>query len=210
MEELQEKEDRERRSNNVIMFNVPESNKDDSKERVHEDTEICSEVLKESLKVEEVEIEKVYRLGRRQEGKIRPLTVKLTRGRDNERNEKIMKTLEEEMETLQDKQRVILLGDSNGHLGFLVPQKINKNGINVEIKREGDGFLRLLYKQEEKCKNFPAQLMEHMDMVDGEIVWQRGGPMKWENWNSDEVSKILRKIKANKQPGPDGIKAGNY
>ncbi|KAK7072835.1 hypothetical protein SK128_009659 [Halocaridina rubra] len=81
MEELQEKEDGERRTNNVIMFNVPKSNKDDSKERVHEDTEICSEVIKERLKVEEVEIEQVYRLGRRQEGKMRPLTVTLTRGK---------------------------------------------------------------------------------------------------------------------------------
>ncbi|KAK7065886.1 hypothetical protein SK128_009160 [Halocaridina rubra] len=165
------------------MFNVPESNKDDSMERVHENTEICSEVLKERLKVEEVEIEQVYHLGRRQEGKMRPLTVKLTRGRgtwealkkakqlkkesedwikqvgiapdltkrereeqnkklkgefqekrrqgDNERNEKIMKILEEGMESLQNKQRVILLGDFNGHLGYLGPQKINKNGRNV-------------------------------------------------------------------------------
>ncbi|KAK7077065.1 EEF1A lysine methyltransferase 1, partial [Halocaridina rubra] len=59
--------------------------------------------------------------------------------------------------------------------------------LKVETKREGDGFLRLLYKQEEKCQNFPAQLMEHRDMLDGEIEWQRGGPMKWENWNSDEA-----------------------
>ncbi|KAK7070070.1 hypothetical protein SK128_020534, partial [Halocaridina rubra] len=63
--------------------------------------------------------------------------------------------------------------------------------LKVETKREGDGFLRLLYKQEENCQNFPAQLMEHMDMLDGEIEWQREGPMKWKNWNSDEVSKIL-------------------
>ncbi|KAK7065887.1 hypothetical protein SK128_009161 [Halocaridina rubra] len=60
--------------------------------------------------------------------------------------------------------------------------------LKVDIKREVDGFLRLLYKQEEKCKNFPAQLMEHMDMLVGEKEWQRGGPMKWENWNSDEVN----------------------
>ncbi|KAK7074186.1 hypothetical protein SK128_020618 [Halocaridina rubra] len=126
MEELHEKEDRERRSNNVMMFNVPESNKDDSKERVYEDTEICSEVLNERLKVEEVEIEQVYCLGRRQEGKMRPLTVKLTRGRGKWEAIKKAKQLKEEKSEDWIKQM-----------------------RDLEVKRGGG--LTILMKKREKC-----------------------------------------------------------
>ena len=50
---------------------------------------------------------------------------------DRARNEKIMKKIDEELQKLQDEQMVILLGDFNGHLGFIGPQSLNSQSSGV-------------------------------------------------------------------------------
>lgn len=73
----EEKEDRERRRKNLIVFNMPESDKQLGKDREKEDVERCDLVFNNILQVEGCKIEKVFRLGKKQEGKIRPTLVKL-------------------------------------------------------------------------------------------------------------------------------------
>lgn len=67
----------EHRKKNLIMFNLPESKKDDHSERKTEDLVRCEEVIKESVGVQDLYIEEVFRLGRFEPGKTRGLLIKL-------------------------------------------------------------------------------------------------------------------------------------
>ncbi|KAK4297337.1 hypothetical protein Pmani_011648 [Petrolisthes manimaculis] len=77
MERMREKEDKEKRRNNLIMFNVPESDKEETRDRVKEDTEICEHIFVQKLEVENFKIEKVVRLGKKANGRIRPTLVRV-------------------------------------------------------------------------------------------------------------------------------------
>ncbi|KAK3887867.1 hypothetical protein Pcinc_008017 [Petrolisthes cinctipes] len=79
LEELAEREEKERRKNNVVVFNISESRKESNQEREREDRNLCMDLFREKLRVEDAEIEQIFRLGRREEGKTRPLTVKLSK-----------------------------------------------------------------------------------------------------------------------------------
>ena len=63
----EEKEDRERRRKNLTVFNIPESAKEQGKDREKEDTKTCDQVFGDVLNVEKYKIEKVLRLGRKQD-----------------------------------------------------------------------------------------------------------------------------------------------
>ncbi|KAK4319993.1 hypothetical protein Pmani_009115 [Petrolisthes manimaculis] len=77
VEKLQEKEEREKRKNNLILFNVPESNKEEGKDREKEDVEVCEDLFSRNLQVESFRIEKVIRLGKKTQGRHRPTMVKM-------------------------------------------------------------------------------------------------------------------------------------
>ncbi|KAK3892679.1 hypothetical protein Pcinc_003472 [Petrolisthes cinctipes] len=79
LEELAEREEKERRKNNVVVFNITESRKESNQEGEREDRNLCMDLFREKLRVEDAEIEQIFRLERREEGKIRPLTVKLSK-----------------------------------------------------------------------------------------------------------------------------------
>ena len=53
--------------------------------------------------------------------------------------------------------------------------------------------------------SFPADLLEHMEVLKGDIVCEGKGSMKWQDLKKNEVKEALRKIKTGKQPGPDMI-----
>ncbi|XP_077511132.1 uncharacterized protein LOC144121671 [Amblyomma americanum] len=74
-------ENRSRR-NNLIVYGVPENN-----EEQHEDLEaiVSEKILNDILKVPNVAIERIHRLGRPAEKKCRPLIFKLLNGRDKGR-----------------------------------------------------------------------------------------------------------------------------
>ena len=77
-ENMEERDEREKRKRNVIMFNVKESSKEDVKEREKEDIEMCEHVFRDKLGVEGAQVEKAYRLGKRERGKERPLVACLS------------------------------------------------------------------------------------------------------------------------------------
>lgn len=73
-EEVRKEEaDKERRKNNIVIYNVPESENDSA----INDTQQCDRLIRNKLKLEDYEVVDVVRLGRREENKIRPMLVKL-------------------------------------------------------------------------------------------------------------------------------------
>ncbi|KAK3862749.1 hypothetical protein Pcinc_031414 [Petrolisthes cinctipes] len=79
LEELAKREEKEKRKNNVVVFNISESRKEINQEREREDRNLCMDLFREKLRVEDAEMEQIFRLGRREEGKTRPLTVILSK-----------------------------------------------------------------------------------------------------------------------------------
>ena len=84
-EKMLEIEDKRKRRNNVIIYNVVENQKTTSKERMSGDKDFCeklmNEVLKVGLDLEEGDIQKVIRLGKRTEDdKNRPILVEFSSG----------------------------------------------------------------------------------------------------------------------------------
>lgn len=75
IETLSEMEDRKIRSKNVIMFEVPESSSDLSFNGMSEDMKSVADVIKEIQGANELQISRVYRLGRKVPDKVRPLKV---------------------------------------------------------------------------------------------------------------------------------------
>ncbi|MPC77788.1 hypothetical protein E2C01_072255 [Portunus trituberculatus] len=73
MGEIQEKE----KKKNIIVFNVPESKKKETRERVADDVKKCEEVFPEALEVRDAKIERIYRIGKGNNDKARPIIVEL-------------------------------------------------------------------------------------------------------------------------------------
>ncbi|KAK3876630.1 hypothetical protein Pcinc_018603 [Petrolisthes cinctipes] len=77
-ENLEEMQEKEKRKKNIVMFNVPESEKEPaSKEEETEDRGICESIFQDMLKVKDAKIESSFHLGRRSNDKIRPLVIQL-------------------------------------------------------------------------------------------------------------------------------------
>ena len=67
-----------RRRNNVLIYNVPESDKEAAGERQDEDARICTDVFENCLEVKTTRIHKIIRLGGNKiEGGNRPILVTL-------------------------------------------------------------------------------------------------------------------------------------
>ena len=75
MEELGE---RNKRRNNVVLYNVPESTKEDPKERQSDDMVRCCDLFEGLLRVMDVKMESTVRMGKKEEGRKCLLLVKLS------------------------------------------------------------------------------------------------------------------------------------
>lgn len=71
---MDEMEERKKRLKNVIMYEVPESGSSDTTSRINHDKEQANEILS-SLEINNFHIVKTHRLGRAENGKVRPLLV---------------------------------------------------------------------------------------------------------------------------------------
>ena len=67
--------EREQKKKNLVVYNLPESKKEEARERYLEDEEACRIIFEEGI--EQVEQKQLIRLGKREENKIRPVLVKL-------------------------------------------------------------------------------------------------------------------------------------
>ena len=75
------------RNNNIIIYNIPESNKTNLESRQKDDEDVCKEIIEKSLEIDSttINIQKIVRLGKEaREGRNRPTLLVL----DNE-NQKI-------------------------------------------------------------------------------------------------------------------------
>ena len=60
----------------MVVYNLPESKREETRKRYREDEEACRTIF-EGIGVEHVEQKQLIRLGKREENKIRPVLVKL-------------------------------------------------------------------------------------------------------------------------------------
>ncbi len=74
---LQELNDKKKRENNIVVYNVPESNSNMFQERINHDRQIIRKLLS-TCKVQEDKMIRVLRLGRKIEGRDRPVLAVLT------------------------------------------------------------------------------------------------------------------------------------
>jgi len=71
-------EERKRRQNNLVIFGISESDSKDRDEKTKFDIEQVQEVCKDiGVKAEKSDIDNIFRLGRKSEGKIRPILLRL-------------------------------------------------------------------------------------------------------------------------------------
>ena len=73
----------------MVVYNLPESKREEARERYREDEEACRIIFEEGIGVEQVEQKQLIRLGKREENKTRPVLVKL--GKEETTREILMK-----------------------------------------------------------------------------------------------------------------------
>ncbi|XP_068235814.1 uncharacterized protein PF3D7_1120000-like [Palaemon carinicauda] len=92
LQELEEEEEKRRRVCNLVIYNVPESEREEAEERKTEDTNWCQDIFRNSLELDQIEMEQVIRLGKRNEGgrgRPRPVLIKF---KNEEMKWKILKS----------------------------------------------------------------------------------------------------------------------
>ena len=78
VEHLGEIQEKEKKKKNIIIFNIPESKKAEIGDRVSDDKKKCEEVFQGALRIRDAKIERIFRIGRENNGKIRPVIVELS------------------------------------------------------------------------------------------------------------------------------------
>ena len=95
-EHTAEQRARNSRTNNVIVFNLPEPDGGSPQEKMNKDLDAFNKLTKEGCKneVKKSEIEKCYRLGKQENNKTRPLLVKLKDDENNTKKKKLFLSLQ--------------------------------------------------------------------------------------------------------------------
>ena len=65
------------RKKNLILYNISESQVSELSHQIERDLDICEDIIGNELKVEEFEIVKILRLGKKHQNKIRPILIQL-------------------------------------------------------------------------------------------------------------------------------------
>ncbi len=89
-EHVKESKDREDRDQNLVIFRVDESKKADPEMRQKDDAKFFDTLCKDHLEVGQIQVEKVIRLGKKEDGKSRPMRITL---KDKQDKRKIMSRL---------------------------------------------------------------------------------------------------------------------
>lgn len=80
---------------------------------------------------------------------------------------------------------------------------------NPRITYGSRNTLRENVNGNDKTQYFPQQLLEHIDSLEGEIIWNHREPMDWKEWKEEEVKNALSKIKKQKTTRPRKDKRRN-
>ncbi|KAI3382084.1 hypothetical protein SNEBB_008569 [Seison nebaliae] len=72
--DTKEEEEKEKRKRNIVLYNVQESHKTEGEQRKKDDEKMCKELF-DVIDVQNAEIENCFRMGKKEEGRKRPLLV---------------------------------------------------------------------------------------------------------------------------------------
>ncbi|XP_068203194.1 uncharacterized protein PF3D7_1120000-like [Palaemon carinicauda] len=201
LQELEEEEEKRRRVCNLVLYNVPESEREEAEERKTEDTNWCQDIFRNSLELEQIEMEQesmrdfkdkkggglmvIYKddkdiemekvhsknldildvkgniLKKKKKSEENSSQVYMDCGGDREgkeRNVVIRAELAKKIEEVEEDEALIIMGDFNGHLGFLGYQEENENGKKILEVINNKNLI--LLNVDEKCK--------------GTYTWERG------------------------------------
>lgn len=79
---IEEIEEIQRREKNLVIYNIPESSQEQTEERVHEDVNKCKKLIQDDLQVGGVSFTKVIRIGKKEQGRNRPILLKMENKED--------------------------------------------------------------------------------------------------------------------------------
>jgi hypothetical protein len=151
--QMKQKEEKEKRVKNLVIYNIKESEKDNAEDRINDDKKMLNNIFENSLKVKDVEIVKVIRLGRREDGN------------ENTANRK--------------RPMLICMRDEDEKWKILKNAKNLKNEKNEEIKRIGIST-DMTREEREESRKVRATLIEKR--TNGETGWFiRGGKLMNKN-----------------------------
>ena len=138
VEQSQDKGEQDKRLNNVIIFNIPESDKEESKDQTSDDHKNISKLFKDIVpEIEEGDISNPIRLGKKEEGAApRPRLVRLT-FKTNAIKAKILANsskLNKEETNVNVKNKIYV----NNDLTFLQRQEEGKQRSELRRRREAE------------------------------------------------------------------------
>lgn len=139
LEVIEEREEKEKKKNNIVVFNLAESIKETVTERKEEDKIRLDTVIQGSLKIEDYEIEDIYRVGRPDQNKPRPTIVKLKEGRAKWEIIKNAQRLREDPN--QDNRKVGIAPDMTRK------EREENRKLREELQRKRDGGGRWIIKR---------------------------------------------------------------
>lgn len=95
VEEMKEEQEQKLKKNNLVIYRLNESKCQDVVDREKDDKQMCEKIMKDELKVEDVNIVQVIRLGkvRQEDNAPRPLLVKMRDAREKYAVLKVAKNL---------------------------------------------------------------------------------------------------------------------
>lgn len=137
MRQIKEDQERIKRKENIIMYNVPESDKEDNEERIQEDHDKAKDLIDNSLHVKGYAMEKLVRLGKKMENRNRPLLIKLRNEREKWEIIKNAKNLKDERDVLKKK-----VGIS---LDLSEKEREHEKKLRNELKERREGGEQGLY-----------------------------------------------------------------
>lgn len=79
---IEEKEDRRKRANNLVLYRAPESEEEDVSKRIEHDRGIVKELFERALGVQDCTVMRMIRLGKRRDGQDRPLLLEMSNERE--------------------------------------------------------------------------------------------------------------------------------
>ena len=153
-----EEDEKYRRKNNIVLYNMKESQNTNPKDREAEDESECRKLFNESLQIGNINIVKVIRLGKREETQ------------ESESNEEAQPQADAQPQTLSLRKRPLLVKLNNEHDKW----KILKNAKNLKHEqreeRKNIGISKDLTKKErEQEKKLRTELKRRRDQ--GEQGW---------------------------------------
>jgi hypothetical protein len=130
----------EERAKNIIIYRAPESNKTDRRTCEQHDRKFVNELCKE-IGIDNIEVEEVIRLGRKETDKVRPLRVCV---KDIEHKTKVMKSLRNLRDASEKFIEVSVTHDLTEEQKELKNKLLKEAKEKTEAEGEGTHYFRLV------------------------------------------------------------------